>query len=97
MVVPNQPKRGMMFNVIKPIIESGVHPETLAELIHWRKNALFYKFDEILDEEAVIERLAEEDVGGKVRKHRSILVKMTSYFTLMEIRTYLLTSGEREH
>jgi hypothetical protein len=90
-VVPNQPKRGMMFNVIKPIIESGVHPETLAELIHWRKNALFYKFDEILDEEAVVERLSEEDAGGKVRKHRRFFNRDDELFHV-DGKTYLLTN-----
>lgn len=90
-VCPNQSKRGMIFSVVKPIIDSGVQPETLAELIHWRKNALFYKFDEILDEEAVIERLTEEDVGGKVRKHRRFFSKEDELFHV-DGKTYLLTN-----
>ena len=90
-VIPNQSKRGMIFSVIKPIIESGVHPEELAELIYWRKNVLFYKFDELLGEESVVKRLAEEDVGGKVRKHRRFFSKEDEIFHIGG-KTYLLTN-----
>lgn len=88
--IHNQPKRGVMFNLIKPIIESGVHPETLAELIHWRKNILFYKFDEILDEEAVVERLAEE-YGSEVRKHRRFFSRDDELLHI-DGKTYLLSN-----
>lgn len=90
-VIPNQSKRGMIFSVVKPIIETGVHPDELSELIHWRKNVLFYKFDEILDEESVIEKLAEEDVGGKVRKYRRFFSKEDELFHV-DGKTYLLTN-----
>jgi len=87
----NQPKRGVMFSIIKPIIESGVHPGKIAELIPWRTKTLFYKFDEILDEESVIERLMEEDAGGKVKKHNRFFSKEDELFHV-EGNTYLLTN-----
>lgn len=87
----NQPKRGMIFNVIKPIIESGVHPEQIAKLIHWRRNALFYKFDEILDEESVVEQLMQETPGGKVKKYRRFFSKEDELFHV-DGKTYLLTN-----
>ena len=81
----------MIFNVIKPIIESGVHLEDLAELIYWRKNVLFYKFDEELDEESVVERLMQETPGGKVKKHRRFFSKEDEIFHV-DGKTYLLTN-----
>jgi len=87
----NQPKRGVMFSIIKPIIESGVHPGKIAELIPWRTKTLFYKFDEILDEESVIERLMEEDAGGKVKKYNRFFSKEDELFHV-EGNTYLLTN-----
>ncbi len=89
--IPNLPKRGVMFNVIKPIIDSGVHPDEIAKLIHWRKNSLFYIFDEILDTESVIERLMEEDLGGKVKKYRRFFSKKDEIFYIGD-KTYLLTN-----
>jgi len=90
-IVTNQPKRGVMFNVIKPIIESGIHPDKIAELIPWRTKTLFYKFDEILDEESVIERLMKEDAGGKVKKYNRYFSKEDELFHVDD-KTYLLTN-----
>ena len=87
----NLPKRGVMFNIVKPIIDSGVHPDKIAELIHWRKNSLFYVFDEVLDEESVIEILMGEDPGGKVKKHRRFFSKDDEIFHV-DGKTYLLTN-----
>ncbi len=89
--ISNLPKRGVMFNVVKPIIDSGVHPDKIAELIHWRKNSLFYVFDEVLDGESVIEVLMSEDPGGKVKKHRRFFSKDDEIFHV-DGKTYLLTN-----
>lgn len=89
--VTNQPKRGVMFNVIKPIIGSGVKPEEIADVITWRKNNLFYHFDEELDEEQVIARLADEDKGGAIPKHRRYFSKEDELFHI-DGNTYLLTN-----
>jgi len=89
--VTNQPKRGVMFNVIKPIIESGIKPEQVADVITWRKNNLFYQFDAELDEEQVVARLAEEDKGGAVPKRRRYFSKEDELFHI-DGKTYLLTN-----
>lgn len=79
-VAPNQPKRGVMYHVIRPIIESGAKPDDIVEVISWRKNNLFYVFDEELDEEQVLERLNEIDQGGAVPKHRRYFSKEDELF-----------------
>ncbi len=89
--ISNLPKRGVMFNVVKPIIDSVVHPDKIAELIHWRKNSLFYVFDEVLDGESVIDVLMGEDPGGKVKKHRRFFSKDDEIFHV-DGKTYLLTN-----
>lgn len=89
--IPNLPKRGVMFNVVKPIIDSGVHPDKIAELIHWRKNSLFHVFDEVLDGESVIETLMGEDPGGKVKKYRRFFSKDDEIF-YVDGKTYQLTN-----
>ena len=89
--VTNQPKRGVMFHVIKPIIDSGVKPEQVADIIFWRKKNLFYCFNEELNEEQVIARLAEENKGGAVPKHRRYFSKEDELFHL-DGKTYLLTN-----
>ncbi|MDH5572919.1 MAG: hypothetical protein OEY89_14230 [Gammaproteobacteria bacterium] len=88
---PNQPKRGVMFHVIKPIIDSGVQPEQIAEIISWRKNNLFYQFNDELDEEEVVARLAEEDKGGAVPRHRRYFSKEDELFHV-DGKTYILTN-----
>lgn len=89
--ITNQPKRGMMFNIIKPIIDSGVTPEEIAEAIPWRQNNLFYSFDEELDGEQVIERLMAEDKGGAIPKYRRFFSKEEELFHVGG-NTYLLTN-----
>lgn len=89
--VSNQPKRGVMFHVIKPIIDSGVKPEQVADIISWRKNNLFYQFDEELDEEQVIAKLSEEGNSGAIPKHRRYFSKEDEIFHI-DGRTYLLTN-----
>ncbi|MDH5190064.1 MAG: hypothetical protein OEW89_02315 [Gammaproteobacteria bacterium] len=94
--VANQPKRGVMFHVIKPIIDSGVTPEKVAEIISWRKNNLFYSFDEELDEEQVSTILMEEDKGGIIPKPRRYFSKEDELFHVNG-KTYILTNqwGDR--
>jgi len=87
----NQPKRGVMFHVIKSIIGSGVSPVRVAEAITWRKNNLFYQFDGKLGEEEVISRLSDEDKGGAVAKHRRYFSKEDELF-YVDGKTYLLTN-----
>jgi len=87
----NLPKRGVMFHVIKPIIDSGVTPEQIAEVISWRKNTLFHSFDENLDEEQVISRLMEEGGGGVIEKHRRYFSKEDELFHVGG-KTYMLTN-----
>ena len=89
--INNLPKRGVMFNVIKPIIESGVHPSQIAEVISWRKNNLFVVFDEILDADSVYEKLMETDVGGKVPKNKRYFSKEDEIF-IVEDKTYVLSN-----
>lgn len=89
--VTNQPKRGMMFNIVKPLIESGVTPEAIAETIPRRKNVLFYCFDEELDEEQVAERLMEEDKGGAIPKYRRYFSREDELFHV-DGKTYILTN-----
>jgi len=87
----NQPKRGVMFHVIKPIIDSGAKPEQVADIVTWRRNNLFYRFDEELDEEQVITRLAEVAKGGAIPKHRRYFSKEDELFHI-DGKTYLLTN-----
>ncbi len=89
--VTNQPKRGVMFHVVKPIIDSGVKPEQVADIIFWRKKNLFYCFNEELNEEQVIARLTEENKGGAVPKHRRYFSKEDELFHI-DGKTYLLTN-----
>jgi len=86
-----QPKRGVMFHVIKPIVESGVMPEEVAEAIPWRKNNLFCVFNEELDEEQVVELLSAEDAGGAVPRHKRFFSKDGEIFHV-DGKTYLLTN-----
>lgn len=89
--IPNQPKRGMMYNIIKPLIESGITPEAIAETIPWRRNVLFYCFDEELDEEQIAERLTEEGADRAVPKYRRYFSKDDELFHING-RTYILTN-----
>ena len=89
--VTNQSKRGVMFHVIKPIIDSGVSPEQVVDVIPWRKNILFYSFDEELDEEQVVAQLMEEDTGGAIPKYKRYFSKEEELFHI-EGKTYILTN-----
>lgn len=90
-VINNLPKRGVMFNVIKPIIESGIHPTQISELISWRKNNLFIVFDQVLDADSLYEKLMEADVGGKVPKNKRYFSKEDEIF-IVEDKTYVLSN-----
>lgn len=87
----NLPKRGLMYHIIRPIIESGVTPLEIAEIISWRKNNLFFVFDEILDEEGVYDGLMELDAGGKVPKHKRYFSKDDELFHI-DGKTYILSN-----
>ena len=88
--VTNQPKRGVMYHVIKPILDSGVTPEQVNKIVSWRKN-MFISFDEELDGKQVLERLEELDTGGKVPKHRRSFSQEDEIFHV-EGKTYLLSN-----
>ena len=80
-----------MFQIIKPIIDSGVQPEEVADIIFWRKNILFYHIEGEFGEEQVISKLSEEDKGGAVPKHRRYFSKEDELFHI-DGKTYLLTN-----
>ncbi len=90
-IITNQPKRGMMYHIIKCIIASGIDPEQVAEVIPWRKNRLFYSFDAELNEEKVVEQLLVKQQGGAVPKNRRYFSKEDELFHING-KTYILTN-----
>ena len=60
----NLPKRYAIFFIVKHLCENGIEPEIIAELIHWRKNCIFYSVDGIVSSEDFIAkaiRVSAED------------------------------------
>ena len=90
-ITTNQTKRGMMFHIIAPIINSGVTPEQLSGVVSSKKSRLFYKIDGELIEEQVVEHLMAEDTGGRVPKYRRYYSKEDELFRVNG-KTYVLTN-----
>jgi hypothetical protein len=61
-------KRNLMLHLVTVVIQSGVSPDTLAEVIPWRRGTLFKKFSGELTEEAFTQLIMEDDTGGTVAR-----------------------------
>ena len=66
----NQPKRGLMYHVVKAVVDHGAKPGDICQAVPKRKNNLFVSFEGELDSDGFIEMLMEQDVGGKVPKYK---------------------------
>lgn len=68
----NLPKGRAIFEIIRYLCESGVHPEQIRAVITWKKNRLFRWFDGRLDSESFEQALAEwqESRGRKPQPWR---------------------------
>tara|TARA_R100000900_G_scaffold139246_3_gene118769 strand:- start:476 stop:1231 length:756 start_codon:yes stop_codon:yes gene_type:complete len=89
-------KRNLMFHLVYELIESGIKPEELSELIHWRRNNLFVSFEGALDEVDFSEKLMEFDSGGKLPKTKRFFCKPGELFEVGD-KTYAMTNqwGQR--
>ncbi|MBI3187272.1 MAG: hypothetical protein HYZ31_05280 [Gammaproteobacteria bacterium] len=88
---PNLPKRGLMFHVVKSLVDAGIHPADLMSDISWRRNNLFVVFDGELDESEVYERLMEKDIGGAVPKYKRYFSKADELM-IVDGKTYVLSN-----
>ena len=88
----NLHRRDVIFNIIKTIIDSGVSPETIKDIISWRTNNLFYRFDEKLNEKQVLDRLSDERKKNTTHKNRRYFSKENEIFHV-DGKTYLLSSN----
>ena len=90
-VIPDLPKRWLAYHVFKTVINSGIHPTKLQEVIPWRKNGLFISFEGELDEDAVYEKIMETDSGGKIAKPRRYYSKDGEFYHV-EGKTYVFSN-----
>lgn len=88
---PGLNKRNLMFQLVQSVIDTGVTPEEIAEIISWRKDRLFISFDGELNEEAFAKRLMEMDRGGKLPKTKRFFCKQDQLFVVGG-RTYAMTN-----
>lgn len=87
----NLSKRHLMYQLAKSVVESGRTPEDLANIISWRKNQLFKRFDGELDEQQFSEKLMEFDGGGQVPKTKRYFCQNDELF-IIDGYTYALTN-----
>lgn len=87
----NLPKRHLMFHLVKALVQAGVHPDEICELISWRRNNLFVVFEGALGETQVYEKLMEHDVGGAVPRAKRYFSKQDELM-IVNGKTYVLTN-----
>lgn len=87
----NLNKRNMIYRIVNAVIQSGAHPEDIADLVPWRKNNMFISFEGELDEDQFSEKLMELDSGGKLPKTKRFFCKRDELF-VDQGRTYAMTN-----
>ena len=90
-VISDLPKRWLAYHLFKAVVDSGVHPEKLQNVIPWKRNSLFLSFDGELDEDEVYEKIMDTDSGGKIAKPRRYYSKEGQFFHV-EGKTYIFTN-----
>ena len=90
-VITDLPKRWLAFHIFKSVVEHGIHPSKLQDVIPWRRNSLFTILDGELDENGVYEKLMETDTGGKIAKPRRFYSKEGQFFHV-DGKTYLFSN-----
>lgn len=84
-------KRNLMYQLVSEVIQDGVKPEEVADIISWRKGNLFVCFDGSLDEEQFAEQLMTLDTGGKLPKTKRYFCKQEELFHI-DGKTYAMTN-----
>ncbi|WP_341938244.1 hypothetical protein [Marinimicrobium sp. C2-29] len=84
-------KRNLMFLLVSELVEAGIKPEELANILYWRKNNLFASFDGSLDEVDFSENLMEFDAGGKLPITKRFFCKAGELFEVGD-RTYAMSN-----
>ncbi len=89
-------KRGVMFALIRDIINSGAKPEDIEKVISWRESNLFVSYPGTLNEEDFVAELMRTSGGGKLPKYKRFFCKEDELFRLGGM-TYALSNqwGER--
>lgn len=82
-------KRNLMYQLVATLIEGGVRPEEIFEIVSWKGN-LFISFDGVLDEELFSEKLMTLDRGGKTPKTKRYFCKEDELFVI-DGKTYAMT------
>lgn len=90
-IISDLPKRWLVYHIFKTVVDSGIHPSKLQDIIPWRRNSLFVVFDGELDEETVYEKIMETDSGGKIAKPRRFYSKEGQLF-YVDGKTYVFTN-----
>ena len=84
-------KRNLMFRLISSLIETGVTPEELMEVVACRGENLFIIFPGALSEREFSEQLMKLDSGGVIPKTKRYFCKEGELF-VVEDRTYAMTN-----
>ncbi len=63
-IYPAQWKRRAILLVVKALVEQGISPERIAELIHWRPNRLWLSVEGDVDAEHFMEQASREAKAG---------------------------------
>ena len=84
-------KRNLMYQLVNRVLNKGIKPEQIANIISWRRGNLFVCFDGILDEEIFSERLMTLDTGGKLPKTKRYFCKQDELFQI-DGKTYAMTN-----
>lgn len=84
-------KRNLMYQLVNKVIQSGVKPEEVADIISWRKGNLFICFDGSVDEARFSEQIMKLDTGGKLPKTKRYFCKQDELFYI-DNKTYALTN-----
>ena len=84
-------KRNLMFRLISSLIETGVTPEELMEVVACRGENLFIIFPGALSKREFSEQLMKLDSGGVIPKTKRYFCKEGELF-VVEDRTYAMTN-----
>lgn len=84
-------KRNLMQRLIGEVLNSGVNPDQIAELIDRLKPNLFIAFEGELDEEMFAELLMKDDPGGKVPRTKRYFCKQDELY-FWNNKTYAMTN-----
>lgn len=68
-------KRNFMFNLVKAVLDKGITPEDISNLISWRKGVLFVSFEGTLNEGEFIKLIDQNSTGAKLSKSQRYFCK----------------------